>query len=141
MGVMDSSLEINVASKIYCKSKKVLYNGILVNKHIKEVKRMNQLKVWVSAWQRERRVAIGNDSIVFQVTLTCPHCSTCGRRVHMVQEALAQSGANWQWVQPPMGWPDVRCVSIERINGQEPLAQLRESLGLQIDDSSAVAVA
>lgn len=95
---------------------------------------MNQLRAWVANWQRQRRVAVGDSSIVFQVTLTCGHCSICSRRVQEVSEALARSGANWRWVEPPMGWPyGVRCVSIDRINGQEPLAQLRDNLNLYIE--------
>ena len=103
---------------------------------------MNQLRAWVANWQRQRRVAIGDSSIVFQVTLTCGHCDICSRRVQRVSEALVRSGANWRWVEPPMGWPSgVRCVSIERINGQDPLAQLRDNLGLNIEVSSEMAFA
>ena len=96
---------------------------------------------WVANWQRRRRVALDDRNIVFQVTLTCSHCEICSSRVARVQDALTRSGANWRWVQSPVGWPDgVRCVSIARNpDGQHPLEQLQGQLGLQLIADSAVA--
>jgi hypothetical protein len=101
---------------------------------------MNTQKIWVADWQRERRVGLTDDAIVFQVTLTCGHCDICSRRVQRVREALTQSGANHSWVRPPAGWPEgVRCVSIVRESGTDPLGQLQRLLGLRMESALAFA--
>ncbi len=101
---------------------------------------MNTQKVWVADWQRERRVGLDDSSIVFQVTLTCGHCEICSRRVRTVGEALTRSGADWEWVRPPAGWPEgVRAVRIARISGMDPQEQLERQVGLQLEVSAIVA--
>jgi hypothetical protein len=100
---------------------------------------MKTEKIWVADWQRERRVGLTDDAIVFQVTLTCGHCGICAGRVRRVQEALMQSDASWSWVGPPAGWPDgVRCVSIVQTSG-DPLDRLQSLLGLRMERSLAYA--
>ncbi len=89
--------------------------------------------VFVSDWQRERRVQVETEQVIFQVTLTCGHCDICSARVRRVVESLQASGMEWRWVSPPAGWPEgVRCVSIPRLEGIEPMEQLRRALGLGI---------
>lgn len=94
---------------------------------------MSTEMIWVADWQRERRLVLADDAMIFQVTLACGHCGICSGRVREVTEALARSGADWSWATPPVGWPaGVRAVRIARTPGRDPLTQLEEQLGLEL---------
>lgn len=94
-------------------------------------------RAYVASWQRVRRIGVTPEHVYFQVTLACGHCSICSRRVAMVVDALAKAKADWSWVDAPYGWPQgVRVVRIKRIDGYQPMEQLRKQLSLAMDSAS-----